>query len=331
MTLNNNQDQNQNPPAKKSAVTTILIVSLVIVALAGAAGWFLFFHGGSDADERTAYDNIIRYENTHQLDSLESALNEYFDTYNSDAFHYSQLKDLHDRFFTERDDWQTAADDLSLETVRHFLDVHPDGFYLDMASQKYDSLSFAQAVEDNTREAFEQYINQFSRGKYLAEARKLMSELDNEEISIEEKTAVKETLTAHFDALGDNDKGSIASTLAAEINSYIGKANPELEDIYAYMSNMHSSGRMIVFNVKNLNVTKVNAGGRDLFNAQFSLEEETFKRGSHSALDTEAGSPEENHAAEGADVQHFSGTAVLNESMKITSLVLRKAQAKTEE
>lgn len=329
MTLENN-NQNQNPPAKKSAVTTILIISLVIVALAGAAGWYLFFRGGSDTDERTVYDKIIRYENAHQLDSLEAALNEYFDTYNSDAFHYSQLKDLHDRFFTERNDWQTAESTLSLEAIRHFLDLHPDGFYLDKANQKYDSLSFARAVEDNTREAFEQYINQFSRGKYLAEARKMMSELDNEKLSIEEKTAVMETLTTHFDALGDNDKGSIASTLAAEINSYIGKANPELEDIYAYMSNMHSSGRMIVFNVKNLNVTKVNAGGRNLFNAQFSLEEETYKRGSHATLDTEAGTPAENHTAEDADVQRFSGTAVLNESMKITSLVLRKAQAQSE-
>ena len=105
MTLDNNTP---NPPAKKRATGTILIISLVILAFMGAAVWFLFFRGGSDADERTAYDNIIRYENTHQLDSLGEALNDYFDTYNSDAFHYSQLKDLHDRFFTERDDWQSV-------------------------------------------------------------------------------------------------------------------------------------------------------------------------------------------------------------------------------
>ena len=324
MTLDNNTP---NPPAKKRATGTILIISLVILAFMGAAVWFLFFRGGSDADERTAYDNIIRYENTHQLDSLGEALNDYFDTYNSDAFHYSQLKELHDRFFTERDDWQAAEDQMSLDAVRHFLDVHPDGFYLGKANQKFDSLSYVHAVETNTREVYEQYLSQFSHGKYVAEVRKLMLEIDNEELTIEEKASVKETLTAHFDALGDNDKGSIAATLADEINSYIGKANPELEDIYAYMSNMHSSGRSIVFNVKSLNVTKVNAGGRNIFNARFLLEEEVYKRGTHSELDTEAGNPSEGHTAEAADVQRFSGTAVLNEGMKITSLVLRKASA----
>ena len=321
MTLDNNTP---NPPAKKRATGTILIVSLVILALAGAAVWYLFFRGGSDTDERTAYDNIIRYENTNQLDSLSEALNDYFDTYNSDAFHYSQLKDLHDRFFTERDDWQAIKENLSVEAVRQFLYVHPDGFYLSEANRKLDSLSYVDACAINTREAYEHYLDQFSQGKFAAEARKQISELDNEELTIEEKTAVKEALTTHFDALGDNDKGTIASTLAEEINSYIGKANPELEDIYAYMSNMHSSGRMIVFNVKNANITKVNTGNRSIYNVQFSLEEETYARGSHHTLDTESGSLTEDEKPAATDVKTFSGTAVLNESMKITSLVLRK-------
>ena len=194
MSLNNNTP---NPPVKKSAVPTIFVVSLVILALAGAAVWYLFFRGGSDTDERAAYDNIMRYENAHQLDSLGEALNEYFDTYNSDAFHYSQLKELHDRFFTERDDWQAAEDQMSLDAVRHFLDVHPDGFYLGKANQKFDSLSYVHAVETNTREVYEQYLSQFSHGKYVAEVRKLMLEIDNEELTIEEKASVKETLTAH--------------------------------------------------------------------------------------------------------------------------------------
>ena len=59
-------------------------------------------------------------------------------------------------------------------------------------------------------------------------------------------------------------------------------------------------------------------------NVQFSLEEETYARGSHHTLDTESGSPTEDEKPAATDVKTFSGTAVLNESMKITSLVLRK-------
>ena len=81
---------------------------------------------------------------------------------------------------------------------------------------------------------------------------------------------------------------------------------------------------MIVFNVKSTTITKVNAGGRSMYNVQFSLEEETYARGSHPTLDTETGNPDEGDKSAASDVKTFSGTAVLNEGMKITSLVLRK-------
>lgn len=303
---------------KGRATGTIVVISLVIAALAGAAVWFLFFRGGSDADERTVYEKIIRFENERNLDSLNVALNDYFDTYTPDAFHYSQLKDLHDRFFNERADWQTAEEILSVESVRHFLDEHPDGFYLACARLKLDSLSFAHAVEEDTYEAYEQYINQFAQGKYVSEARKKMNGLENVALTVEENTAVNETLTAHFNALADNDQDAISATLASHINSYIGKTDPELEDIYAYMQNMHSTSRMIVFLVKNVMVTKVEAAGRNLFNVQFALDEETYTR-AHSEKSEEAGD-----APTPTEVKHFSGTAILNEDMKITSLVLRK-------
>lgn len=314
MSSDNNQE-------KGRATGTIAVISLIIVALACVAVWFLFFRGGSDADERTVYDNIMRYERERNLDSLDVALNDYFDTYNSDAFHYSQLKGLHDRFFTERSDWQEAQDAMSMEAVRHFLDVHPDGYYLSTARQTLDSLSFAIAVEADTYEAYEQYIAQFSQGKYVKEARKKMNELENVELTVEEKTAVTETLSAHFNALADNDQDAITATLASQINSYIGKNDPELEDIYAYMQKMHSSSRMIVFLVKNVVVTKVEAAGRNLYNVQFALDEETYTR-NHSSEQTEKSEGAE--APTPTEIKSFSGTAILNEGMKITSLVLRK-------
>ena len=311
-------------PAKNKAVGTIVVISLLIVALAGVAAWYLFFRGGTDEDERTVYDRIMCYENEHQLDSLGEALNDYFDTYNSDAFHYSQLKELNDRFFAERADWQAADGLKSLDAVRHFLDVHPDGFYLNEANLQLDSLSYIEAQEVNTREAYEHYIEQFSQGKYVTEARWQIAGLDNVELSIDEKATVREALSVHFDALGNNDKGAISMTLASDISSYIGKADPELEDIYAYMSNMHSSGRTIIFNVKGAEITKIDMNGRNMYSVQFMLEEEILSHNPHETLDTESGTPAEAEKPAG-EIKKFKGVAVLNEGMKITSLVLRTA------
>jgi hypothetical protein len=311
--------------SKGRAATTIVAVLLVILALGGAATWYLFFRGGTDADERVAYDRIVRYENLHQLDSLGNALEEYFDTYNSDAFHYSQLKELSDRFFTERADWQAAAASLSAQAVRHFIDAHPDGFYQTDAEQKLDSLVFAEALATNTREAFELYISQSPQGRYVEEARAKIDALDNVEVTPDEYTAAHEVIERHFNALGNNNQAALAGTLAPQINNYIGKANPELEDIYAYMHTVHRTGRSLIFLVKNDSVKKVTAGGRSLYSVQFMLDEETYSSDAHSAIDSEFGTDEEaDHAPKPIDVKHFKGAAVLDEDMKITSLVLRQ-------
>lgn len=324
---NQEQPVSEQPRQKGRAIGTIVAVAAVIVALAGAAAWYLFFRGGDDADERAAYDTIVRYQNENKLDSLAEALNDYFDLYNSDAYHYSQLKALHDRFFTERADWQAAEKLHSYEAVRNFLDVHPDGLYRQQAHHALDSLTFVAAKADDTREAFEHYLNQFPQGSYAAEARKLMENLDNVDLTVEEKTSVKQTLDTHFNALADNDRAAITATLAGHVNSYIGKADPELEDIYAYMRNMHSASRTIVFLVKNINLTKVNLNGRAVYSARFNLDEETYTRTSsqHSDIDIELGDDAgETEGPKPESVKHFNGMAVLNDSMCITSLVLRQ-------
>jgi len=334
--MENQETASQTKPAKGRAVGTIIGVTIVIVALASAGAWYLFFRGGDDSDERAAYERIIRFQNEQQLDSLGEALDDYFDIYTSDAFHYSQLKDLHDRFFTERADWNAADKLQSVNAVRNFIDAHPDGVYRKQADRKLDSLSYVMACQADTRDAFEHYIDQFPNGIYANEARKQITELDNVEITVEEKTSVRQTLDAHFNALAENDRDAVAATLAEHVNSYIGKTDPELEDILTYMRTMHYSPRTIVFLVKNLNVTKIDLADRTLYNARFSLDEETYTRSAsvHHELkpDNDHGSAEDDSKADAPkpnEVKHFAGAAVMDKNMKITSLVLRNAQEKT--
>ncbi|MBR1520855.1 MAG: hypothetical protein IJ635_06430 [Bacteroidaceae bacterium] len=320
----NNSVPEKPASGRGRAGVTISVVSLLIVALAAVAAWFLFFRGGDDNDERAAYDAINRYSQTHQLDSLATALNDYFDTYNSDAYHYSQLKELNDRFFGERADWQALEGAMSVDAIRHFLDEHPDGFYRKMADEKLDSLVFAEAVDANTREAFEQYLSQFAGGRYAEDAQKKIEDFDKQDLTVDEKFRALETLNDHFDALAGNDKGRLSATLASKINSYIGKSDATEEDIYAYMEHMHTAGRFIVFLVKDAQVAKVDAAGRNMYNVQFALDEETYSSSAISASQHDTEDEKAEEQPKPTSVKHFTGTAVLNDAMKITSLVLRQ-------
>lgn len=306
----------EQPKKKGRAVATIITVSLLLIALAVGGAWFLFMRGSSDGDERTAFDNITRFEREGKLDSLEVALNAYFDTFNPDSYHFNQLKELNDRFFAERSDWQAVEGLSSVEAVHRFLDKHPDGFYREKANNQLDSLSFAEAVKEDTKEAYELYIAQFSDGKFVSAAQEKLSGIDKKQLSVEEIADVRSVLSQHFDALANNDKATIALTLAHTINSYIGKNDATEEDIFNYMDHIHQSGRTLMFTVQNSQVSKVEAGNKIVYNVQFSLDEATFA-GSVSHEDTD------DAAAVPSNVKHFTGTAVLNQAMKITSLVLK--------
>ncbi|MBQ0022159.1 MAG: zinc ribbon domain-containing protein [Prevotellaceae bacterium] len=315
------------PTAKKSAGGTIAIITIVILALAGGAVWYLFFRGGNDNDENSVYEKIMRYENEKNYDSLSIALEEYLDTYIDGAAHYQLVKNLNDRFTTERADWNAAEKLESVEAIHRFLDSHPDGFYRERANMAIDSLSYAEALKADTKEAYERYLDQFVDGKFVAAVQKKISDLDKKELSAEESSNVKRTLSNHFEALANNDKTAIQMTLASTVNSYIGKNDPTEEDIFAYMAKVHQNGRTIIFNVNNARVSKVDAGGRSVYNVQFALDEETY---STSVSSLESIELESESTPTPDNVKHFTGTAVLNEAMRITSLVLKAAAPKAE-
>lgn len=140
-------DKDKEKNGKGQAVATIVVMVCVIAALASAATWFLFFNTGGNTEETSLYDDIKRYESEQMLDSLKEAMNEYLDTYNPDAFHYSEVKGLRDQLMGEETDWMDAEKAMTIDALRTFLMIHPDGFYRDRANVCMDSLLALEAAE----------------------------------------------------------------------------------------------------------------------------------------------------------------------------------------
>lgn len=141
-------DKDNKNKGKGQAVATIIVMVGVIAVLASAATWFLFFNTGGNTEETSLYENIKRYENEQMIDSLKESLNEYLDTYNPDAFHYSEVKGLRDRLMGEETDWMDAEKSMTVDALRTFLMIHPDGFYKDRANVCMDSLLALEAAKE---------------------------------------------------------------------------------------------------------------------------------------------------------------------------------------
>lgn len=191
--MKENVNRNEPSPTKKTmsggrgrAVATIVVMAAVVIVLAVAGVKNIFFGKGEDADELQAYEDIMRYERDNQLDSLHEALGQYFDLYNADAFHFSQLKALHDEFAGEYDEWRTVERHLSLDGVRSFLDHYPEGRFRVIAEHCEDSLYYAWACGEGTVEAMEMYLKYFADGGYVEEAEKKLEELRDDVAAVDE-------------------------------------------------------------------------------------------------------------------------------------------------
>lgn len=176
---------------KKSskARVTIVAVSLVIVGLAAAASWWIFFNGDKDSEETLAYENIKRFEQENNVDSLSEFLNLYLDTYTSEAEHYSQVKDISDKFVAERDEWRSTKNQHSIESIHRFLDDYPVGYFHKAALSCLDSLQYVSAAYEDTKEAYEYYLTMFDDGKYIRNARIKIDSIDKANI---ERVRLKE-------------------------------------------------------------------------------------------------------------------------------------------
>lgn len=189
---NNNDNRNRG----KRVSTTITIVSIVVLALIGFGCWWIFVRGGSDAEEQLFYDKIVRFERENNVDSLENAMNAYLDMYNSDAHHYSAVKDMGNRFFVERDEWHYSERQGSIEAIHRFLDQYPDGYFREKANNRLDSMLFVSASIENTKDAYENYLNLVEEGRYMDIAKSRIDSIDAEELRKQKERMLADSIAA---------------------------------------------------------------------------------------------------------------------------------------
>lgn len=293
--------------SRSMKVTTVIIAVILVIGAAVGALIYNFSGDSEEENEAEAWAQVERFQNEGKTDSLEIALEHYMSDY-SDGKHFSMAVQLNERFSQEKTDWGTAQSTKSIESVNAFLDKHPNGLFHEAAMDMLDSLTYDDACDKNSTEAYDAYLTQFPNGKYADEVRRLTSELQSSAITANEELDVIDIITRHFQALATNNKGVIAATLASKINSYIGKADAQEEDVLAYAEKLNEPGKTKSFSVKDPVVTKINVSGKPIYNVKFTLEETIGNVGDE----------------EGANqtIHSFNGAAVVNEQLRISSLVL---------
>lgn len=263
---------------------------------------------GTELTETDAWQRVGHFQAAGELDSMEAALNDYLWTY-GDGRYSEDARTLRDRLNRERDEWEKVVDNhCTLEAVDEYIYAHPDGFYRSEALVLLDSLSFLDAQEQNTEEALMNYMEQYPTGRFVSQAQTLLKSVEKTDVTDEEAKAAKATVEKHFKDMQENEQ-TIVTTLADNMSSYIGKPNPTVSDVLAYMAHFHKGNDTKTLSAKDFSVKKMMHPDGPMYSVQFMLVETI------NADDTTK-----------CEVKNLKGNAILDAAMLMTSLVLEKAQ-----
>ena len=283
------------------------LMALLAVGIVGGIVYVIMsLTHGTDLPETDAWARVGHFQASGEVDSLEAALNDYLWTF-GDGRYSEQARTLRDRLYREREQWErVSADGCTLEAVDAFTYENPDGFFHQQALLLLDSLAFVDAKEQGTEEALMNYLEQHHDGRFADEVQVLLKDVGQSEASESEARQASATITDHFAAMQEGSE-AIVATMADNVSSYIGKPNPQVSDILAYMSHFQRGSVEKVLAVSDFDVRKMLQGGEPSYRVQFVLKETI--------------APDDSAKTE---VKLLNGTAILDASMLITSLVLEK-------
>lgn len=150
-------------------------------------------------------------------------------------------------------DWDDAMVNNTRSAFENYLRVHPESVHKTEALLKLDSIDWAFAAEADTPEAYSKYVADHADGMHIDEARLKLEKLEKSIIAEDEKLMVTSVLTSFFNALGNNDEEALTMSIDVVLNSFLHRAGATKADVISYMKRIHSPEDItgIIFRMNN--------------------------------------------------------------------------------
>lgn len=306
---------------RRAVMKKRLIIAAAAIAAIALLAWgaYAIFHkdksdliADNNMSEPDSWELICHYRDTNNPDSLEGALEKYIRAYGKGQ-HAFDVKTLRERLNKEKKYWNNVEESgAKREMVEKYLNEYKEeGFFYLRAIDKLDSITFFEKQELNTVEAYQDYLDLYPDGRYEDQAKANLAKLDAVPLTDAEEENVKKVIVKHFEAMAQKDTMAINATIAKNLSSYLGKKPCKPRDVNEYVRHMfQDSERQVKFELTDFKIKKIVIieDGDPIYNVTFVLNETMNKPAEHAIVkDTE---------------RDYDGTAILNDDMLITSLLL---------
>ena len=246
-------------PMKKSI--SYLVISAVILAACTSKQ-----EGGEEL-----WNDILRLKVETKTDSLLIALNLYQMNYPKGAHQYT-AENMKSRILAEQNDWDALMKKYPtrMEIVQ-FLDEHPEGFYQQPALEQIDHIDYAEAVNTNTEESYEEYLRNYPNGLHRHDAQTRYNKFKGVVIKLTdlEKRDVRDLLIRHFIAFQSGDS-AVVETLAPEVD-YWNHHSITPDDVCQLMDSVRRLDYRLIYTMDSVLIHKIPRHRPFIYSAVFGM------------------------------------------------------------
>lgn len=243
-----------------------LVVAVVVVGL-GVLAYMLISKSQREASEQECYEDVVASSDT-------ALYNQYLEDY-PDGKHAAEVKSRLQELVAELNDWNDACVNNTKGGFVAFLNNHKNSPFEQACKEKIDSLDFIDALTANTAEALQRYIGTHPDGKYIEQATQAQNNLDALKVKSDEMWQIKKVCTSFFAALEQKDEQALASTVAAVMDNFLNKQNATHADVVTFANRLSANQQHMVLTVNDdYKVRKVATDtGEFAYEVSFSVDE----------------------------------------------------------
>ena len=136
-------------------------------------------------------------------------------------------------------EWDNAVVNNSRSAFENFIRLYPGSIHKTEALLKIDSIDWSIATKADNPEAYEKYAMEHPDGEYIDEAKVKLEKLAKLVVSDEEKQKITSVLTSFFMALASQDEEELTMTIDVALNSFLHKLGATKMDVVSYMHRIH--------------------------------------------------------------------------------------------
>ena len=200
---------------------------LLVAGGASVAGYYYYF---------LQHEMRMEQERYEALENLSEPV--FFEQFLADfplSEHQEEVKARLQQIKAQQAEWAKACQG-DRATLQAFLDKHPDSFHAPRCAQLIDSIDWQQALADTTGKGIDHYLELHPEGMYADVAAKRKNDLAKAHVSTTEKSMILGMLDTFFNqSMQSTEEEVVAQAIVQPMESFCGKKNATAADIIQYV------------------------------------------------------------------------------------------------